>query len=344
MDNTKENLSLRDREILNHLVLDYIQTAGPVGSRTLSEQHLKKFSPATIRAILADLEQRGFLAQRHTSSGRIPTEKGLRFYVDTLIERRPLSDKDQEEIRGRYHLPEIQVRTLLQKTSTILAGISRYASLVLTPQWDKNIFKHMEFLPLSQGRLLGIFVTQSGMVENRVIETPDDFNFRELEKINNYCNSAFYGLTLEEAREKTVCELAQVKTDYDQLLLKALLLASDVLNVGQTPELLLEGEAQLLEQPEFADAEQLRRLMKTLEEKREIVRLLEHVAQSPEVQIFIGAESETGVGQHLSLVAAPYAVRGEIVGTLGVIGPTRMDYARVIPIVDFTAQLVGSLL
>ena len=256
-----EALNERYREVLSLLVTDYIATSDAVGSRQISEKTAQHLSSATIRNVMADLEEMGYLAQPHTSAGRIPTEQGLRYYVDSLVEQRPLSEGEKNAIQNQYKVAEKDIRSLMLKTGKVLATISQYAGLVLTPKWEKTVFKHIEFLPLSHGRLLGIFVSQTGMVENRILEVREEFNYPELEKINNYCNARFVGLTLEEAREKSAQELTQTHKEYDKLLSKALLFSHELLNNIQPAELLMEGEAQLLEVPEFATMEKAKELM-----------------------------------------------------------------------------------
>ena len=344
MDNTKENLPFRSQEILNWLVLDYIQTAEPIGSRTIARKYFKRLSSATIRNVMSDLEESGYLASPHTSAGRIPTDKGLRFYVDTLVKQRELSDIEKEEIRQRYPLPEEGLRSLVKKTSHVLATFSQYVGLVVTPKWKQTIFKHMEFLPLSQKRLLGIFVTQSGWVRNRILEVEQDFTHADLEKMNNYCNKVFYGLSLEEAKTKIKKELEEDQNHYDRLLSKALVFAATVLKPAEEAELFLEGESQLFNHPEFAEIEKVQKLVNVLEEKQKILTLLECADKSPDVQIFIGSENSNLSLENVSMVTAQYKKADEIFGTLGVIGPKSMDYARVIPIVDFTAKLLGDFL
>lgn len=313
----------RYREILGQVVTDYIGTATAVGSKQISNEISQRLSPATIRNVLKDLEEMGYLKQPHTSAGRVPTEKGLRFYVDTFVERNPLSENEQQEIQQQYALPEKDIRSLMQKTSRVLATLSQCVSLVLTPKLERTVFKHIEFLPLSQGRLLGIFVSQTGNVENRIIEINEELNYRELEKINNYCNASFIGLTLEEAKEKLVKELTNAHLEYDRLLSKALSLSHDFLNTLPPSELVTEG---------------------IINEKEQLLKIMDSCLASPGIRIFIGAESQCSATKDLSLITATYAQGEKLLGTLGVIGPTHMNYSKMISIVDFTAKMVSNLL
>ncbi|MDP2599619.1 MAG: heat-inducible transcriptional repressor HrcA [Deltaproteobacteria bacterium] len=341
---SKETLSERYSEVLNLLVADYIATCDAIGSRHLSKKIVGRLSPATIRSVMSDLEEMGYLSHPHTSAGRIPTQKGLRYHVDTFIGQGVLGDSERSAIEEQYRFPEKDIRSLMLKTGKVLAGISRYAGLVATPKWEKTAFKHIEFLPLSRGRLLGIFVSQNGMVENRVLEIHEEVNYRELEKINNYCNASFLGLTLEEARTKVGKELSQARQEYDALLTKALLFSQELLTKIETEELLVEWESQLLDAPEFSTVERVKELMQMLEEKNQLLKVLDSCMESSGVRIFIGAESHCEAAKNLSLITATYKQGKQVIGTLGVIGPTRMDYSRVIPMVDFTAKLVTDLL
>lgn len=343
MENIKK-MDERTAEVFQVLVADYIANANPVASGSLSKQIHRKLSSATIRNVLADLEEMGFLSQPHTSAGRIPTEKGLRFYVDTLLKQRSLTEEEQSAIREKYDLNERGVNSVMQRTSKILAGISQYVGLVVTPSWESMEFKYMEFIPLSQGKLLGIFVTKSGMVENRVIDVPYELNNLDIEKINNYCNAAFLGLTLDEARQKVRRELQSAQNQYDRLISRALLLSEKVLgNIGGF-EIYVEGGAHLLSSPEFSEVEQIRELMSLLEEKQALLEVLTAAADGTGVKVFIGSELPNHKNRNVSFIASPYRRNGQILGMLGIIGPTRMDYSRVVPIVDFTAKLVGDLL
>src|SRR3989338_1098838 len=265
-------LNERYREILSLLVTDYIATSDAVGSRQLSKKILRRLSPATIRNVMADLEEMGYLTPPHPTAGRVPTQKGLRYYVDSLVEKRPLTEDERKSIQDHYKVGGKDIRRVMQQTGKILAAFSQCVGLVLTPNWKKTIFKHIEFLPLSRGRLLGIFVSQNGMVENRVLQIHEEVNYRELEKINNYCNASFLGLTLEEARTKVRQELSQARQEYDALLTKALLFSQELLENIETAELLVEGESQLLDAPEFSTVERVKELMQTLEEKNQLFR------------------------------------------------------------------------
>lgn len=335
------DLSQRGRDILGLLIAQYISSAAPVGSESLAGR--TGLSPATIRNAMADMEGAGYLTHPHTSAGRIPTAKGFRYYVDTLLEKRPLTKEECETIRGHYQ--GVEYSMLLDRTTKLLSAISNYAGLVLSAGMGDTIFKQVEFLRVGTRRVLGIFVTKDGAVRNMFIETGEDFTYPELDKISNYCNSSFYGLTLKDAREKMGRELKREELKYDRLIRHALLWSDELFSSAEGTELLVDGESRLLEAPEFkGHAEKLIGVMQALEEKRKIIHLLDQCAEAQGVKIFIGAESGYKDVADCSIVASNYRRNGKTVGVLGIIGPTRMDYSRVVPVVDFTAQLVGELL
>jgi len=336
-------LSSRDRDVLEILIADYIASAQPVGSSAIAKRHPAHLSPATIRSIMSDLEERGYLAKPHTSAGRIPTEHALRFYVDRMLNVRDLDAHEQERIRAQYQGAEVNIEVLLRRTSKILSAISRYAGIVASPHAEQLAFKHIEFLPLSRRRLLGIFVAQNGMVQNRIIECDEEFTYPELERINNYCNRVFLGLTLSEARDKARVELADEQTRYDRMFMRAMLMSQQLLDEVPDGELLIEGEEKLLGTPAFAHIDALKHVLDAIDEKHRILELLDRSRENEGVKIFIGAESGFPI-EGMSMVTAPYHHGGKIIGTLGVIGPTRMDYSRVIPIVDFTSKLISDLI
>lgn len=336
-------LSNRDQEILQILISDYIASAQPVGSKAIATHHSRLISPATIRNVMADLEQRGYLLQPHTSAGRIPTEKGMRYYVDCLLKVRDLDENEKEQILNRYAGVGHNIDSLLKRTSNILSAISKYAGIVASPKVQNSDFKHIEFIRLSHKRLLGIFVTQTGLVQNRIIECNEEFSYSDLDRINNYCNSAFLGLTLSEALTKAKKELGLEQIEYDKLLKKAMLMSHELLSEIPTCDVLIEGEERLLNNPEFTQVESIKKVLEALEQKQQIVQLLDRCLDSEGVKIFIGAESGI-TAEGMSFVAAPYKQGNKTIGTIGVIGPTRMDYSRVIPVVDFTSKLISDLM
>lgn len=344
-NNIVDSLSGRDREVLEILISDYIATAMPVGSKSISLKHRDRYSSATIRSILADLEAKGLLLQPHTSAGRIPTTKGVRYYVDSILKCRDLSKEEQEEIYKRYQgAADLGVEEIINRTSKVLSTISHYVGLVGTSHMDQVFFKQMQFVSLSRKRLLGIFVSREGIVQNKIIDVDEEYSYPDLEKINNYCNSVFLGLTLEDARSKVEKELESIEKDYDRLLSKALIFSKEVFSAVTGNDLVFDGESHLIDQPEFADSNQLKELLGMLEEKKQLLHLLSRCKQASGIQIFIGAEVGNKAMDSVSIVIAPFKKEGRILGTLGVIGPMRMEYSHVVPVVDFTAKLLEDIL
>lgn len=340
----EHQLSERDREILKILISDYIATADPVGSRTIAKKHPEHLCSATIRNVMSDLTELGLISQPHASAGRIPTDEGFRYYVSTLLARRELTEAEMESIRERCMGDERGVGALLQRTSRILASVSRYVGLVATPRAEGMVFRRIEFVPLSRRRLLGILVSQEGVVENRLLDVGEEFTYPELEKIADYCNRVFTNLTIDEAVGKVRRELEVERADYDRLLKRAMLFSQELLSGVEGGDVMVEGEAQMLGEPEFAEAEAFRGLLEALEEKQRLLHVLDHCREGEGVRVFVGADAQIEGMTGLSLVSAPYRRDGKVVGILGVIGPVRMDYSRVVPIVDFTAKVLGDVL
>ncbi len=347
-----QTLAARDEEILELLIADYIATALPVGSRTISKKSGMHYSAATIRGVLADLEDIGLLRQPHTSAGRIPTAQGLRYYVNTLLKCRSLTEEEQASLQEKYFsAQDLGLEAVLDHTSQALSAVSNYVGLITTSAKDQIVFKQIQFVLLSKRRVLGIFVSQEGFVQNKIIEINNDLNYADLEKINNYVNSAFLGLNLEQAKHKISQELVEIKQDYDQLLSQAMVFSQELFAAAGSARVIFDGEAHLLGQPEFSQVEQLKNLLEMLREKELVLSVLESSQTAEGVQIFIGAESDLSSAanykpamESVSVVSAPYKKDGRVLGSLGVIGPMRMDYSRVIPVVDFTAKILEDIL
>ena len=340
----KTILEKRQGEILEILVSDYISSAQPVGSRTIAKKYAGHLSPATIRNVMADLTEMGLLEQPHTSAGRIPTSVGIKIYVDTLLKTRDLTDGEKDTIRERCAGSEKEINQILKRTSRMLANVSHYAGLVATPSAKKVIFKQIQFLPLSRNRLLGIFVSRDGMVQNRLIEVNEDFSYPEIERITNYCNNFLMGLSLDDAREKISKELEMDYSEYDHLLKRAIQFSSEVLGNVPESDLMIDGEFLLLDMPEFAQGGHFKELVSELEKKRQVLHVLERCAEGGGVKIFIGSEANLGNMDTVGLVGAPYFKDGKVIGALGVVGPVRMDYSSVVPIVDFTSKVLSDVL
>ncbi|MGA7828055.1 MAG: heat-inducible transcriptional repressor HrcA [Geobacteraceae bacterium] len=336
-------LSERSRQILEAVIDDYIRTAEPVGSRTVTRRHGLALSPATVRNVMSDLEEMGFLSSPHTSAGRVPTDKAFRFYVDSLLQIRAITENQQEEIRRQYQVPGRNVGEILKDTSKILSSISNYVGIVVAPRFAANVFRQIEFVKLCGKRILVILVSESGIVQNRVIEAEEDFSTEDLVRMTNYLNDLLHGLTISEVKARIVREMEDEKVRYDKLLTRALKL-SEVTLEESAADVFIEGQVNILEQPEFADVERMKEIFHTFEEKSQLINLLDCCMKADRVNIFIGAENFLSRMNQMSVITASYASGPNTLGVLGVIGPTRMGYDRVIPIVDYTARMLSELL
>ena len=331
-------LDERSRTLLKTLVERYIAEGQPVGSRTLSRASGLELSPATIRNVMADLEELGLIASPHTSAGRIPTARGYRLFVDTMLTARPLN------IEGdvREHLRPDQPQRVIANAAQLLSNLSRFVGVVTAPR-KASVFRHIEFLRLSERRVLVILVSPDGDVQNRVVYTAQDYNQSQLVEATNYLNEHYGGLTIDEVRQRLKSEIEQLRTEIAQLMQAAIDAGSEVM--AEREDVVVSGERNLLGVQDFGnDMGSLRRLFDIFEQKTQLMRLLEVSSRAEGVRIFIGGESLVVPFEELSVVSAPYEVDGQVVGTLGVIGPTRMAYDRMIQIVDITSRLMGNAL
>ena len=339
----RHTLNDRSKQILEAIIEDYIATAEPVGSQTITRRHPMQLSPATVRNVMADLEEMGFLASPHTSAGRVPTDKAYRFYVDSLLEVRRVAREEREEIRRRCQLAGRDVGSVLKETSRLLSSVSHYTGIVAAPRFASNVFRHIEFVKLGGKRLLAVLVSRNGTVQNKIIETEAEFDGGELVRMANYLNELLAGLTIGQVRQRILEEMENEKTRYDMLMSRALALSQQTLDENGA-ELFIEGQANILEQPEFADLARMKEIYRTFEEKGQLLGILDRCLDAPGVHIFIGSESPLGQLAGMSLITSTYMTGKNTMGVLGVVGPTRMGYAKVIPIVDYTARLVSKLL
>lgn len=338
------DLNERGRAILEAIVDDYIVSGEPVGSRAVTKRHSMNISPATVRNVMSDLEEMGFLASPHTSAGRIPTEQGYRYYVDSLLQVRDLSDGEKQRIESHCQSGKLTVENLLQETGKALSSLSNYAGIVMAPRFTSTVFRQIEFVRLSDRRLLVVFVSQAGLVQNKLIEVDEDFSQSELEQITNYLNETLSGLSIHDVKEKIASEMQQEKALYDKLMKQALELSGKALEDEVEGQVFIEGASSFLGQPEFAEVGQMKKLFEAFEQKNRLVELLDKSQEASGVQIFIGSANSYNQIEGCSLVTSSYQNVHGTIGTLGVIGPNRMSYSKVIPIVDYTARLVGRLL
>jgi len=337
-------LDERNKKILTSLINEYILTAEPVGSRKIAKKYNIDLSSATIRNVMSDLEEMGLLHQPYTSAGRVPTEKALRFYVNSILKVKNLKPVERKRIRERYKFSEMEASDVIKQTSEMLSTLSHHMSIISAPKLIGTILKHIEFIKVSRRRILVIFVSQSGFVQNRIIDDREDVSQDDLDKYTNYLNEVLVGLSLEKVRVKIEDEMKKAKVIYDKLLSKALQLSQEALGKASETELYIEGQANLLEFPEFSEVEKMKALFHALEEKKHLLTLLDKTRDAEGVQIFIGSENELLDMQACSVITSPYRYGKNVVGALGVIGPTRMDYLKLIPIVEYSAQLVTEFL
>jgi heat-inducible transcriptional repressor len=326
----------RAKLLMKALVERYIADGQPVGSRTLSRQAGLELSPATIRNVMSDLEDLGLIVSPHTSAGRIPTARGYRLFVDTML-------TVQKGELTRHVLAPDQPQKVLTKAATLLSNLSQFVGVVIAPK-RSSVFRHIEFLRLSERRLLVIIVSPNGDVQNRVLFTEIDYSQSELIEAANFLNSNYAGMAIENVRERLQQEVESLRSEIATLMQAAVTINSEE-DAQTDDEVVISGERNLLALSDFSsDMGQLRRAFELFEQKAQLMRLLEVAGQAEGVRIFIGGESQIVPFEDLSIVSAPYEVDGQIVGTVGVIGPTRMAYDRMIQIVDITSRLVTNAL
>jgi heat-inducible transcriptional repressor len=338
-------LDERAKSLLKTLVERYIADGQPVGSRTLSKASGLELSPATIRNVMADLEELGLIVSPHTSAGRIPTARGYRLFVDTMLTTRTLDlgQAPPELMAAREQLHPDQPQRVIAQAAQMLSNLSSFVGVITAPK-KPSVFRHIEFLRLGEKRVLVILVAPDGDVQNRVIFTAHDPSQSELVEASNYLNAHYAGLTIEDVRERLKGEIDALRGEIAGLMQAAVQLGSDAAAENQD-QVVVSGERNLLGVQDFGhDLGSLRKLFDLFEHKTQLMRLLDTSSRAEGVRIFIGGESRVVPYEELSVVSAPYEVDGQVVGTLGVIGPTRMAYDRMIQIVDITSRLVGHAL
>ena len=329
-------LDERAKLLLKALVERYIADGQPVGSRTLSKASGLELSPATIRNVMSDLEELGLIASPHTSAGRIPTNRGYRLFVDTML------TVQKGELLTQRLAPD-QPQKVIANAANMLSNLSHYVGVVMAPK-RASVFRHIEFLRLSEKRVLLIIVSPEGDVQNRVIFTEADYSQSQLIEASNYLNAHYAGMAIEQVRLRVKQELVNLQSEIASLMQAAVQMSSEVLNEDEG-DVVISGERNLLSVSDFSsDMGNLRQAFDLFEQKTQLMRLLDVSSQADGVRIFIGGESQFVPMQELSVVSASYEVDGHVVGTLGVIGPTRMPYERMIQIVDITSKMVGNAL
>ena len=332
------HLDERAHLLLKALVERYIDQGQPIGSRTLSKASGLDLSPATIRNVMSDLEDLGLIFSPHTSAGRIPTPRGYRVFVDTMLTVKP------EQFSSQPSLTPDQPQKVIANAAHLLSNLSQFVGVVVAPRRD-SVFRHIEFLRLSDRRLLVIIVSPDGDVQNRILMTDIDYTQSQLIETANYLNTHFSGMAIQQVRERVHAEIESLRGEIASLMQAAVTVSSEAIIAEAQDEVVISGERNLLSVSDFSnDMSQLRRAFELFEQKTQLLRLLDNSTHAHGVRIYIGGESQVVLIEEMSVVSTPYKVDGQIVGTLGVIGPTRMHYDRMIQIVDITAKLVSNAL
>lgn len=340
---TGEKISSRAQILLKTLVERYIRDGQPVGSRTLAEDTRLELSTATIRNVVADLERLGLVSAPHTSAGRVPTEMGYRMFIDNLVTIKPLESTEVKTLTDTFDR-EVDTSRLLESASNVLSGLTQMASVVMLPFQKQVSLRQIEFLPLSDKRVLAILVCNECDVQNRVIYTSRPYTLPELEKISSYLNHQFIGKDVATVRRQLLKEMQGTQERMDKMMRSAIEIAQQALEGVEPHDYVMAGETNLMGYEEMADVSRLKQLFDAFNEKQGILNLLDKSLQARGVQIFIGQESGYEVLDSCSVITAPYSANDEILGVLGIIGPKRMAYDRIIPVVDVTAKMLGSVL
>lgn len=340
----------RSRELLTLIIQAHLASGEPIGSRTISKLSSEGLSPATIRNVMADLEEAGYLEQPHTSAGRVPTDQGYRFYLDNIFEQTRISQDDEDTIQREMlsdNLPSAD--QIMSRASHLLSNLSQSVGIVISPNISRDVIRHIEFVRISDGRILVITVSRAGLVQDRLVRVAEDFKQDELDKTARYLNANFTGLTLSAIHAELVRRLTEEKALYDRLLQNAILLCHRGLSreADAEPDVFVEGASNILSRREFADLERLRELFQIFEEKQRLISLLNECVsmdEQPMVTVRIGAENRLPSLRGCAVVTASYRYGNQMTGNLGVVGPLRMEYARTINVVSYVACMLERVL
>lgn len=337
------HLDERKKQILKVIVDDYIASAEPVGSRTIARRYDLGLSPATIRNEMADLEEGGYLEQPHTSAGRVPSERGYRYYVDALMAQHKLSENELEMIYGELEKYHQEIESVIHQTSKILVQMTKYPSIVLSPQFQTAIFRHIQLIKLSASTILVLIVTDTGYVENKVIELQQEISAEELDRISVLLNQKLRGVNLKDLKAALLNDIRSEVVAHNQFFNEAIKVLIKAIAKSSSERVLVDGATKILEQPEFADIHKFKPLLNMLEEEERLYKLLSS-NPNPVAQVKIGHEIDDHDMRDCSVVTASYEIFGRSVGVIGVLGPTRMEYAKVLPVVEYTAAVLSELL
>jgi len=340
------DLTFRNRRILYAAVTEYIATGEPVASRRLARRYGLELSPATIRNVLADLEELGLLRQPHTSAGRIPTDLGFRIFVDALVQMRDVSDEERQTVLKRMNdMRGAGQKEILRETGHLLSSLTGAVTVISPPKAEEAALAQLRFMPLNAGAILAVIVTQSGAVQNRVVPAPEAPNGQELERVNNFLAEHLTGQTLAGLRARLTEQMADEREQYVQLRAKsAQILEATASQTSLSAQVVIHGQGRLFERPEFSDVEKVRRYLRTFEDQERLVGLLDRTVMAGGVQVLIGSETNLTDVSDISLISTDFSPSGDAKGAVGVIGPARMDYGKIVPLVEFTASCVAGAL
>lgn len=334
----------RDSEILRDVIHTFISSGEPVSSRTVAKLERHGLSSASIRNVMADLEDQGFLAQPYKSAGRVPTATGYHFYIDSLMPSKRISAPNRRLIEGELQSVLSDVEKLMEVVTHLLTQLSNQIGIVVTPPVGETVLKEINFIKLSGRRALCVMVSVGGLVENRVIETLHEISREELVRISNYLTESYSGLTLRQIRDKLLGLMAQERAELDEMLVDAVDLAQQALGADDGPGLLVEGTDVVLGQPELSDVPRVRRLIQTFTDKADLVRMLNQLIGGEGVRVIIGEDSDLTSDLDFSLVATTYGSKEHALGSLGIFGPSRMNYQKVVPLVSYLGRTLGQAL
>ncbi|MDA8233723.1 MAG: heat-inducible transcriptional repressor HrcA [Clostridia bacterium] len=335
----------RKQKVLLAIIQDYIATAEPVGSRTISRKTDLGVSPATIRNEMSDLEEMGYIEQPHTSSGRVPSDLGYRYYVDFMMEKQKLSNQEQDFIRHGYESKKTEISAVIQQTSKILSQLTNYTSIVLSPQGGRSAFKHLQLVPLEPGKALVVVVTESGFIHNKIIDIPEKLKQEELIKISQVLNAKLQGHPLEEIKRTLISEIYFELNKHKEIFNIVMeLLQNDSPGLAPEDKVCLAGTLNMLNQPEFRQIEKVKTLLSLLDQDDLLRNLMTVNSQEEGVNISIGEENKQEGLRDCSMITATYHIDGQLVGSIGVLGPTRMEYAKVVSIVEYMTQNLEEIL
>ena len=340
----QRELTERDRAILRDVIGTFILTGEPVSSRTVSRLERHGLSAASIRNVMADLEDLGFLTHPHTSAGRVPTGEGYHLYIESLMPNRKVTAKQRRYIEESLSERVVEGEMLMSSASNVLSELSNKIGIVVTPAVGETLVKAINFLKLSGRKVLCVVVSESGFVDTKVIETAERLPRRELIRISNYLTDNFCGLAVREIRQRLVQLMGEERAKVDRLLANAVTMARSALEQGGTQEVFVEGTASLLSLPELADLDRVQRLLETFTDKASLVSILTSLVDGPGVRVVIGEDSDLTSGLEFSLVGTTYGIGEKPLGALGVFGPSRMDYEMMIPLVDFLGERLSRAL